>query len=90
MTCLVKSTENVDIVGTIIDGNLVIENKNAVSVILAMFVLVENLPVGLFVCLSSLQDFEYRPFISYQDHARPHISYSAGQRMMSAVIWRCQ
>ena len=46
--------------------------------------------VCLSVCLSSLQDFEYRPFISSQDHARPHISYTAGQRMMSAVIWRCQ
>ena len=40
MTCLVKSTENVDIVGTIIDSNLVIENKNAVSAILTMFVFV--------------------------------------------------
>ena len=47
---------------------------------------VENLSV----CLSSLQDFEYRPFISSQDHARPHILYTDGQRMMSAVIWRCQ
>ena len=51
---------------------------------------VENLSSCLSVCLSSLQDFEYRPFISSQDHARPHISYTAGQRMMSAVIWRCQ
>ena len=55
---------------------------------------VENLSVCLFVCLfvclSSLQDFEYRSFISSQDHARPHILYTDGQRMMSAVIWRCQ
>ena len=48
------------------------------------------LSVCLSVCLSSLQDFEYRPFISSQDHARPHILYTDGQRMMSAVIWRCQ
>ena len=29
----------------------------------------------LSVCLSSLQDFEYRPITSSQDHARPHIIY---------------
>ena len=47
--------------------------------------------ICLSVCLSSLQDFKYRPFISSQDHARqsggharPHISYTAGQRMMSS------
>ena len=45
---------------------------------------------NLFVCLSSLQYFECRPFISSQDHSRPHISFTAGQRMMSAVIWWCQ
>ena len=47
---------------------------------------VENLSA----CLSSLRYFEYRPFISSKDHAKPHISYIAGQGMMSAVIWRCQ
>ena len=31
--------------------------------------------VCLSVCLSSLQDFEYRPITSSQDHARPHIIY---------------
>ena len=46
--------------------------------------------IFLFVCLSLLRDFEYRLFISSQDHARPHILYTDGQRMMSAVIWRCQ
>ena len=33
---------------------------------------------GKSVCLSSFQDFEYRPFISSQDYAWPHISYTAG------------
>ena len=53
---------------------------------------VYKLKICLSVSLSSLQNLEYRyrPFISSQDHARPHISYTAGQRMMSAVIWRCQ
>ena len=40
--------------------------------------------------LKSLRDFEYRPFLSSQDHARQNISYTAGQGMMAAVIWRCQ
>ena len=53
---------------------------------------VYKLKICLSVSLSSLQNLEYRyrPFISSQDHARHHISYIAGQRMMSAVIWRCQ
>ena len=55
---------------------------------------VGNMSVCVFVCLSSLQDFEYRPFfISSQDHVRPHKSYiygcalPSGQGMMSSVIW---
>ena len=33
----------------------------------------------LLSCLSSLRDFAYRPFISSQDHAKPHFRYTSGR-----------
>ena len=49
---------------------------------------VESLSVFLFVITSRFPIS--RPFISSQDHVRPHISYTVGNGMLWSIIWRWQ